>query len=181
MPEKDIAQLARNVEVLLMDVDGVLTNGQLLYVPLADENVVEVKSFAVTDGAAIVWAKRAGIKTGIISGLSSPAVSRRAERLGIDFVYEGLGQKKRTAYEDVLAKTRIPAERVCYVGDDLQDLPILTRVGFSVGVANAHPEVLARVAYVTRASGGNGAIRELVELILKAQGKWDPIMAEFLV
>ena len=99
----------------------------------------------------------------------------------MDFVYEGLGQKKRAAYEDVLAKTRIPAERVCYVGDDLQDLPILTHVGFSVGVANAHPEVLTRVAYVTRASGGNGAIRELVELILKAQGKWDTMIAEFLV
>ena len=179
MPQKDVTQLARNVELLLMDVDGVLTDGKLLYVPLADENVVEVKAFAVTDGAAIVWAKRAGIKTGIISGLTSPAVSRRAEILGMDFVYQGLGQKKRAAYEDVLAKTRIPAERVCYVGDDLQDLPILTRAGLSVGVANAHPEVLARVAYVTRASGGNGAIRELVELILKAQGKWDAMLAEF--
>ena len=78
MPQKDVTQLARNVELLLMDVDGVLTDGKLLYVPLADGNVVEVKAFAVTDGAAIVWAKRAGIKTGIISGLTSPAVSRRA-------------------------------------------------------------------------------------------------------
>jgi len=181
MPERDIAQLARNVELLLMDVDGVLTDGKLLYVPLADKNVVEVKAFAVSDGAAIVWAKRSGIKTGIISGLASPAVSRRAEILGMDFIYEGLGQQKRAAYEDVLAKTKISDERVCYVGDDLQDLPILTRVGFSVGVANAHPEVLARVAYVTRASGGSGAIRELVELILKAQSKWDAIIAEFLV
>jgi 3-deoxy-D-manno-octulosonate 8-phosphate phosphatase (KDO 8-P phosphatase) len=98
----------------------------------------------------------------------------------MDFVYQGLGRRKLPALEEILVRSKIPSERVCYIGDDLQDIPILSRVGFPVAVANAYPEVLSRAAYVTRASGGKGAIREVVELILKAQGKWDAAIAEFL-
>jgi 3-deoxy-D-manno-octulosonate 8-phosphate phosphatase (KDO 8-P phosphatase) len=178
MPEKDIAAIAARVALLLMDVDGVMTDGSLIHVPMADGTVVEAKSFNASDGAGIGFAHRAGIKTGIISGRGS--AGRRAEELKMDFVYQGLGRKKILAYEEILVSSKISPERVCYIGDDLQDIPILTRVGFPVAVANASPEVRSRVAYITRASGGRGAIREVVELILKAQGKWDAAIAEFL-
>src|SRR5437870_6271378 len=150
MPEKDIAALAARVELLLMDVDGVMTDGSLIHVPMADGSIVEAKSFNASDGAGIGFARRAGIKTGIISGRGS--AGRRAEELNIDFVYQGLGRKKLSAYEEILVRSKIPSARVCYVGDDLQDIPILTRVGFPVAVANAYPEVLSRAAYITRAS-----------------------------
>src|SRR5207249_10015536 len=152
----------------------------LLYLPLADGTVAETKTFHAADGAAIGIARRAGIKTGIISGRTSPAVARRAEELAMDFLYQGLGRKKLAAFEDILAKTRIPAGRACFVGDDIQDLPILSRAGFPIAVPNACSEVLTRAAYVTRAAGGRGAIREVVELILRAQGKWEAAMSEFL-
>jgi 3-deoxy-D-manno-octulosonate 8-phosphate phosphatase (KDO 8-P phosphatase) len=178
MPEKDITALAAKVQMLLMDVDGVMTDGSLIHIPMADGSVVEAKSFNASDGAGIGFAHRAGIKTGIISGRGS--ADRRAEELKMDFVYQGLGRTKLPALGEILVRSKIPSERVCYIGDDLQDIPILSRVGFPVAVANAYPEVLLRVAYVTRASGGRGAIREVVELILKAQGKWEAAIAEFL-
>ncbi|HYR86167.1 MAG TPA: HAD hydrolase family protein [Terriglobia bacterium] len=180
MLEKDLTPLASRIELLLMDVDGVLTDGTLLYVPVAGGSVVEAKMFDVADGAGLVLARKAGIKTGIISGRSTPALEQRAKDLEVDILYQGLGQRKLGAFEEVLEKNKIPADRICYVGDDFQDLPILKRVGFPIAVANASAEVLTRVAYVTRASGGRGAIREVVELILKAQGKWDAAMREFL-
>jgi len=170
----------KDIEMLLMDVDGVMTDGRIIHIPQPDGSVVEAKEFDVADGAAIGFARRAGIRTGIISGRGSPAVSRRAEELHMDFVYQGLGRKKLSAFEEILARTKLPADRICYVGDDVQDIPILTRVGFPVAVANAYPEVRSRAAYVTRAFGGRGAIREIVELILKAQGKWEFAIAEFL-
>ena len=98
----------------------------------------------------------------------------------MDFLYQGLGRKKFVAFEEILANTKISPDRICYVGDDVQDLPILAHVGFPVATSNARPEVLFRVAYVTRATGGNGALREVVELILRAQNKWDSAIAEFL-
>ena len=144
---------------------------------MPDGSVVEAKAFNASDGAGIGFAHRAGIKTGIISGRG--AAGRRAEELKMDFVYQGLGRKKISAYEEILVRSKIASERICYIGDDVQDIPILTRVGFPVAVANAYPEVLSRVAYITRASGGRGAIREVVDLILKAQGKWDAAIEEF--
>jgi 3-deoxy-D-manno-octulosonate 8-phosphate phosphatase (KDO 8-P phosphatase) len=180
MFEKDIAGPASRVELLLTDVDGVLTDGRLLFVPLADRSIVEAKAFHASDGAAIGFARRAGLKTGIISGRSSPAVAHRAAELQMDYLYQGMGRNKRPAFEEILQRSNIDPARVCYIGDDVQDLPILLRVGFSVCVPNAHAELLARVAYVTSKAGGDGALREVVELILKAQGKWDAAMSEFL-
>src|SRR5688572_11061602 len=180
MAEKDVTPLAWKIELLLMDVDGVLTDGKLLLVPMADGTVVEAKTFNVNDGAAIALWRRAGLKTGIISGRSSPALTRMAEELKVDFFYHGLNPKKTSAIEDIFAKTKLPIEKVCYVGDDVQDLPIFSRVGFPIAVANASPEVASKAKYVTRAAGGQGAIREVVELILKTQGKWDEAMKEFL-
>jgi 3-deoxy-D-manno-octulosonate 8-phosphate phosphatase (KDO 8-P phosphatase) len=179
MPE-DIDRLASRVELLLMDVDGVLTDGRLLFVPMPDGSVVEGKAFDASDGAAIGFARRAGIRTGVLSGRSSPAVARRAEELQMNHVYQGLGRHKRGAFDEILEVTRIRPEHVCYIGDDVQDIPILTRVGFSVCVPASRPEVRARVAYVTAAPGGGGALREVVELILKSQGKWEAAISEFL-
>jgi len=179
MPEKDVTPLAGKIELLLMDVDGVLTDGRILLVPMPDGSVVEAKAFNVNDGAALVMARRAGLKTGIISGRSSAALTRRAEELKVDFFYHGVNPKKTAALDEIYAKTKLPQDRVCYVGDDVQDLPVFARVGFPIAVANAVPDVAARAAYRTRAQGGDGAIREVVELILRAQGKWEAALAEF--
>jgi 3-deoxy-D-manno-octulosonate 8-phosphate phosphatase (KDO 8-P phosphatase) len=179
MPEKDVTPLAWKIELLLMDVDGVLTDGKLLLIPMADGTVVEAKAFNVNDGAALAMARRAGLKTGIISGRSSAALTRRAEELKVEFFYHGLGRNKAPALDEIYAKTKFPKDRVCYVGDDVQDLPLFRGVGFPIAVSNASPEVAARASYVTRAAGGQGAIREVVELILRAQGKWDAALAEF--
>ncbi len=179
MPEKDVTPLAWKIELLLMDVDGVLTDGNLLLIPMPDGSVVEAKSFNVNDGAALAMARRAGLKTGIISGRSSAALTRRAEELRVDFFYHGLGRNKRPALDEIFAKTKLPKERVCYIGDDVQDLPLFAGVGFAIAVSNASAEVASRAAYVTRAAGGRGAIREVVELILRAQGKWEDALKEF--
>ncbi len=176
----DAAQRASQVKVLLMDVDGTLTDGKLIFVPMPDGSVGEAKTFDAADGAALGLARRAGIQLGIITGRNSAAVTHRAQELHLDFVYQGLGHRKLGAFEEILARNTFLERNVCYVGDDIQDIPILRRVGFPVAVANARPEVKACVAYVTQASGGNGAIRELIEFILKAQGKWDTAIAEFL-
>ena len=179
MPEKEITPLAWKIELILMDVDGVLTDGKLLLVPMPDGSVVEAKAFNVNDGAALAMARRAGMRTGIISGRSSPALTRRAEELKVEFFYHGLGRTKTSAIEEIFGKTRLPKDRVCYVGDDVQDLPLFARVGLPIAVANASQEVASRAAYVTRTRGGDGAIREVVELILRAQGKWDAALKEF--
>src|ERR1051326_7227677 len=179
MPEKAITQLAWKIQLLLMDVDGVMTDGMLLLVPLPDGSVTEAKAFNVNDGAALAMARRAGLRTGIISGRSSAALTRRAEELKVEFFYHGLGRTKTAALEEIFAKTKLPKDRVCYVGDDVQDLPLFARVGFPIAVANASQEVASRAAYITRVRGGEGAIQEVVELILRAQGKWDAALKEF--
>jgi 3-deoxy-D-manno-octulosonate 8-phosphate phosphatase (KDO 8-P phosphatase) len=179
MPEKDITPLAWKIELLLMDVDGVLTDGKLLLVPMPDGSVVEAKAFNVNDGAALAMARRAGLRTGIISGRSSAALTRRAEELKVDFFYHGLGRTKTSALNEIFGKTKLPKDRVCYVGDDVQDLPLFAGVGLAIAVSNASQEVTSRAAYVTRVPGGQGAIREVVELILRAQGKWEAALKEF--
>jgi 3-deoxy-D-manno-octulosonate 8-phosphate phosphatase (KDO 8-P phosphatase) len=179
MPEKDITPLAWKIELLLMDVDGVLTDGKLLLVPMPDGTVVEAKAFNVNDGAALAMARRAGLRTGIISGRSSAALTKRAEELKVDFFYHGLGRTKTSALNEIFGKTKLPKDRVCYIGDDVQDLPLFAGVGLPIAVSNASQEVTARAAYVTRVPGGQGAIREVVELILRAQGKWEAALKEF--
>src|SRR5256714_12347683 len=146
MPEKAITQLAWKIQLLLMDVDGVMTDGMLLLVPLPDGSVAEAKAFNVNDGAALAMARRAGLRIGIISGRSSAALTRRAEELKVDFFYHGLGRKKAPALEEIFEKTKLPKDRVCYVGDDVQDLPVFKGVGFPIAVSNASPEVAARAA-----------------------------------
>jgi 3-deoxy-D-manno-octulosonate 8-phosphate phosphatase (KDO 8-P phosphatase) len=180
MDDRNVQQLASKVQLLLMDVDGVMTDGKFLLVPMPDGSVVEAKAFDSQDGSGIGLARRSGILLGLISGRGSPAVTRRAEELRFNFVYQGTGRKKLAAFNEIVAKTGLPPESICFVGDDLQDIPVMSRVGFPVAVANACPETKRAAAYVTRNSGGNGAIRELVELILRSQDKWDSAIKEFL-
>lgn len=171
---KRIAQLrrrARRIRLLLMDVDGVLTDGRVWLQSWPDGSAHEIKGFSAYDGAGLKLARRAGLRTGIITGRDSPATTRRAREAEIEFVYQGRAEKL-AAYEEVLRKARAKDEEAAFIGDDLPDLPLLARVGLAVAVANAAPEVKRAAHYVTSRCGGQGAVREVVELILKAQGRW---------
>lgn len=168
MPLTDIALLA-------LDVDGVLTDGTIL---LAGGE--EQKAFHVRDGAALKWLESAGVKVALISGRRSPAVERRARELGLTRVM--LGQEdKLEGVRRLALELAIEPPRMGYVGDDLPDLPALLSVGFSATVPEAPIEVRSRVHYVTRERGGHGAVREIAELLLKARGAWDAIVARHLV
>lgn len=157
--------------MLALDVDGVLTDGKIIF----DSEGRELKFFDVQDGFGIVFVQRCGIKTAIISSRASGVITHRAKDLKIDKVYMGV-YPKLGAYEQLLKEFRLKDEEVCFVGDDLADLCILKRVGFSAAVANAVDEVKEVVDYVAERSGGNGAVREIVELILKTQGRWNEIL-----
>jgi 3-deoxy-D-manno-octulosonate 8-phosphate phosphatase (KDO 8-P phosphatase) len=178
MPSDELTVRAARVRLILMDVDGVLTDGRIWYVPDGDE-LLEVKSFDVADGAGIALAHRAGLETGIISGRASRVVEHRAKELGIGTVH--LGVRDKSAVLDTILRDRsIPAEAAAFIGDEVVDLPAMRRVGLPVAVANASEDVKPHAAYVTAAAGGRGAVREAIELILKAQGKWDGLVGEFL-
>jgi 3-deoxy-D-manno-octulosonate 8-phosphate phosphatase (KDO 8-P phosphatase) len=164
---------ASRVRLLLFDVDGVLTDG--VVVMHADGS--ESKGFHIRDGAAIVWAQRAGLKVGILSARSSGATTHRAAQLAVRIVVQGV-QDKLSAYEQILRETGIDDAAIAYMGDDLLDLPVLKRVGFSAAPADAAAEVRARVDWVSRASGGRGAARELIELVLRAQQRWDRVVQQ---
>jgi 3-deoxy-D-manno-octulosonate 8-phosphate phosphatase (KDO 8-P phosphatase) len=161
------------IKMILMDVDGVLTNGEIIYTSSGDE----LKIFDVQDGMGITLARMAGIKTGIITGRISALVERRAHELKMDIVMQG-NFKKLPDYERVKRDFELSDEEICYIGDDVLDIPILKRVGFSVAVANARDEVKAICDYVTVAPGGKGAVREAVDRILKWQGKLHAIIDE---
>jgi len=162
---------AARIRLLLTDVDGVLTDGRIWLHSLPDGTATEIKGFSAYDGAGLNVAKVAGLRTGLITGRDSPATARRAREVEMEFVYQNRG-KKLPAYEEILHRADLRDEEVAYVGDDLPDLPVLARVGLAVAVSNAAPEVKRAAHYVTRRAGGCGAVREVVELILKAQSKW---------
>ncbi len=165
---------ARRIRLLLMDVDGTMTDGGIRLLSWSDGAVTEMKVFHSQDGVALHLARRAGLRTGMITGRESPATSHRARELGMEFVSQK-AREKLPALEDILTRSGVPAEETAYVGDDLPDLAVMERVGLAVAVANATPEVKRQAHYVTRASGGAGALREVVELILRAQGKWQEL------
>jgi 3-deoxy-D-manno-octulosonate 8-phosphate phosphatase (KDO 8-P phosphatase) len=165
---------AERVALPITDVDGVLTDGRIF---LADDGT-EMKGFHVRDGAGVVYARRAGIPVALITGRSSALVARRAMELGITDVFQG-AIDKRPPFLELLRRHDLAPEQVAYVGDDLLDLPLLTRVGFAVTVADAVPEVREVAHHVTDAPGGGGALREVVEVILRAQGRWDAVVARY--
>lgn len=162
---------ARKVRVLLMDVDGVLTDGRVYLQSFPGEIALEMKAFHSQDGAGLKLARIAGLRTGIITGRESAATTRRAQENGMEFVYQGR-EEKSASYDDILRRANVREDEVAFVGDDLPDLPVLRRVGLAVAVANAVPEVKAAAHLVTKRQGGEAAVREVIEFILKAQGKW---------
>jgi 3-deoxy-D-manno-octulosonate 8-phosphate phosphatase (KDO 8-P phosphatase) len=167
-----LARLAR-VEILLCDVDGVLTDGTVF---IGAEG--EFKQFSVLDGFGFRLLRETGVKTGWISGRPSPATKQRAKELQVDYLRQNPGCKIETALE-ILAEARLDLSQVCYIGDDLIDLGLLGRVGVAISVPNGHPEARAIASYVTQARGGHGAAREVIELILKARDRWDAKLEEY--
>lgn len=172
--DSELMKRAAVIRLLVLDVDGVLTDGRITY---SAENV-EVKSFHVRDGSAVVYWQTVGGKTAIISGRTSKVVDGRAAELGISLVLQG-AKDKRAALQNVLRQTGVFAEQVCAIGDDLPDLPMLRGAGLSVAVADACAEVQEAAHYVTRANGGCGAVREVVELLMRSQGRWATIVDSF--
>lgn len=158
------------IRLLLLDVDGVMTDGRIIY----DDRGGETKAFDVKDGHGLKLLQRAGIRVGIITGRQSAVVDRRAAELGIDLVYQG-AKDKLVPFAEILEKTGLHDEEVAYVGDDYPDLPILRRVGFAVTVADAVEDLKAHVHYVTRQGGGRGAVREICDLLLKESGRWEMV------
>jgi 3-deoxy-D-manno-octulosonate 8-phosphate phosphatase (KDO 8-P phosphatase) len=169
-----VQERAARIKLLLMDCDGVLTDGRIWLFDNGDEQ----KGFHTRDGLGIELWHRAGMKSGIISGRKSRAVERRAQGLGISFVVQGVVEKVQ-AFSETLGKARMTNEEVAFIGDDLNDIPLMLRSGLGVAVADAAVEARERAHYVTIAAGGYGAVREVIELILKAQGRWDQLTADY--
>lgn len=170
-----ITEKLKAIRLLLLDVDGVLTDGQITYT----EQGYEIKSFSVRDGLGIRLAMDAGIRVGIVTARTSEAVRHRCRNLGIDLVFDG-AVDKRAALETIVENTGIPAHGIAFVGDDLLDLPVMQCVGLSVAVADAHDLLLAHADMVTEKCGGRGAVREVCEDLLKAQGQWENIQSRFM-
>lgn len=164
---------AKKIKLLICDVDGVLTDGRIIY----DGEGREIKNFDVQDGLGIVLLKKCGLQTAIISARKSSVVAQRAKELKIDHVFTGVFPKI-SAYEQLIKKLKIKDSEVCFVGDDLPDLGILKRVGLAVTVSNGVDEVKKVAHYITRKHGGRGAVREVADKILKAQGFWPKILKE---
>jgi 3-deoxy-D-manno-octulosonate 8-phosphate phosphatase (KDO 8-P phosphatase) len=167
-------QRAARVKVMIFDVDGVLTDGSLTYGPDGEAT----KTFYVLDGLGIQLLQKTGVQTAIISARQSPIVVTRARDLGINHVYQGI-HDKRVAFAKLLEATGATIEQCGYIGDDVIDLPLLLKVGFAVTVPSGHPEVQHRAHYVTNAAGGRGAVREVCDLVMRAQGTYEKALAPY--
>ena len=174
----DLRESAAKVKLLLMDVDGVMTDGTLWNVPDGQGGFAETKGFDSQDGIALQWLSWHGIKTGVISGRISPATEIRAKQCKMTYIYQG-HIEKIPILEEILADAKISPDEVAYIGDDLTDIVIFRRVGLAIAVGNARPEVKRAAHHVTEAKGGQGAVREVVEMILAAQGLWDQILQKY--
>lgn len=168
---KPISSFVRNkaagIKLLLLDVDGVLTDGRIII----DDNGVETKQFDVRDGQGISLLMRAGIDVGFITGRTSRVVDHRARDLGVRLVFQGISDKL-SCYDEIKRQLALKDNQIAFVGDDLVDLPVLSRVGLALSVSDGWPELSGAVDYITAAPGGHGAVREVAELLLKSQGKW---------
>lgn len=162
---------AAQIKVLLMDVDGTMTDGSVTLLSQPDGTALEIKTFDAHDGQGLTLAHTAGLRTGCITGRESAALLRRAHEMKMEFIY--MKQPvKMAAYEEIVQKAGVPDSAVAFIGDDLPDIPLMRRVGLAVAVGDAVPEVKEAAHYTTRALGGDGAVREAVELILKSKGIW---------
>lgn len=176
----EIERRAARIRLLLMDVDGVLTDGRLINVPGPDGKMAETKAFDSQDGIALQWLEWNAIHTGVISGRVSPATEERARQVKMRYIYQG-HIEKIPILEEIREKSGIALDQIAYAGDDLTDIVVMRRVGLAIATGNARPEVKRAAHYVTAASGGRGAIREVAELLLRAQGRWAGILKKYEV
>src|SRR5467141_1676134 len=192
MPKLSAQARARKVKLLLFDVDGVLTDGKLFFLPEKPQqdavpesaphtaqSQIEIKGFHAHDGASISLARLGGIKTGIITKRNSETVALRARDLKLEYVYQGVDDK-RACFDKVVKEAKLKPEEAAFVGDDVIDLPAMRAGGLAIAVKNARAEVKREAHYVTPHSGGEGAVRDAVEFILKAQGRWKRIVEEYI-
>jgi len=170
-----IEDKAARIKLVLFDVDGVLTDGKILLHVDGSES----KTFDIKDGTAIVWAKRLGLTVGFLSARTSAATSQRAAQLGITLLHQGVRSKLDT-YDQVADSLMLDDDQVAYMGDDILDLPVLSRVGLAAAPSDAAQDVRIRVHWVSQHRGGSGAARELIEMILRAQGRWDSLVAAYM-
>jgi len=170
----EVQKRAARIKLLLMDCDGVLTDGRIWLF----EHGEEQKGFHTRDGLGLELLHRTGLRSGIISGRTSAAVQKRAEGLGMSFVTQGCEDKQK-AFTEILDHALVDTLEVAYIGDDLNDIPLMLQSGLGVAVADAAPETREHAHYITSAAGGFGAVREVIELILKAQGRWDELIARY--
>jgi 3-deoxy-D-manno-octulosonate 8-phosphate phosphatase (KDO 8-P phosphatase) len=173
--DDNVTERARKIRLLILDCDGVLTDGRIIMLPGGDET----KAFDVKDGHAMVMARRAGLPIAIISGRKSSFVQARAKELGVAHLHE-MAWVKTEPYEAILVEEGVSDDEVCYVGDDVVDIPLLRRAGLAISVADAVEEAKQYSHFVTRRGGGRGAVREVIEIILKAQDKWDEALARYV-
>lgn len=178
LTEDELHRRAAGIKVLVMDVDGVLTDGRLYLVPDGRGNMIETKGFDSQDGIALRWLSWFDIKTGVISGRESPATAERARQVSMTWVFQG-DIEKIPLYERILAEAKVAREEVAYIGDDLTDLVIMRRAGLSFAPANARPEVKRCANAVTAFRGGAGAVREVIELLLKSRGAWNELLKKY--
>lgn len=170
----NLAERSQAIELILSDVDGVLTDGSIVF----DNEGIEIKRFHIHDGMGIKLWQRAGGKFGLVTGRSSHIVNVRASELGIGLVRQG-AEQKLTAVREIVAELRLSAEQVCYIGDDLPDLAAVRFAGLGIAVADACAELRKAADYTTILPGGHGAVRETIELVLKSQQRWDDILQQY--
>jgi 3-deoxy-D-manno-octulosonate 8-phosphate phosphatase (KDO 8-P phosphatase) len=168
----------KKIRLLLTDVDGVLTDGKLYHLVDKNDELVELKGVDTQDGVGLYLLVEAGIRTGVISGRVSDGLAARARMLKMTYIVQGTIHKI-PAFEKILTQAQVKAEETVFVGDDLPDIPVMRRAGWSVAPANARPEVKRVADFVTRAKGGSGALREIAEKLLKAQGQWKKALARY--
>jgi YrbI family 3-deoxy-D-manno-octulosonate 8-phosphate phosphatase len=171
----NLPSLCRPIELILSDVDGVLTDGGVVY----DNQGIEIKKFHIRDGLGIKLWQRAGYKFGVLTARSSHIVKVRTSELGIDIVRQGF-EKKLPVAEEILRQLGLAPEQLCYIGDDLTDLPVVRHAGLGVAVADAAEDVRGAASLVTKLPGGQGAVREVIELILKAKSRWDDVLQDYV-
>jgi len=180
LTEPELYKIAAGIQVLIMDVDGVLTDCKLYLLPDASGKMVETKGFDAQDGIALQWARWNGIKTGVISGRDSPATTERARQVGMNWVFQG-HIEKIPLIEQIISESGVTKDEVAYIGDDLTDVVAFRRVGLSFATANARPEVRRSAHALTASPGGSGAVRDVIEVLLKARGAWDALLRKYEV
>jgi 3-deoxy-D-manno-octulosonate 8-phosphate phosphatase (KDO 8-P phosphatase) len=179
MSDPNIDRIAAGIKLLLMDVDGVMTDGRLYHVPNpSGGGLLEMKGFDTQDGMALQWLAWSGVQTGVISGRVSAGTEERCRQCGCTYIYQG-HVEKIPILEEIFARSGFSASQTAYVGDDLTDVVIMRRVALAIAPANARPEVKSVANSVTAAEGGHGAIREVCELLLKAQGNWSALLKKY--